>query len=83
MDSISILDSDPIGKSLKIPNKIKNASKSVEIMMLLIIEKVNLDKVHDFLLFSNPFFIRYVSFYKAFKAGSGSALKKQLDPDSQ
>ena len=48
MDSISILDSDPIGKSLKIPNKIKNASKSVTIMMLLIIEKVNLDKLHDF-----------------------------------
>ena len=49
---------------------------------------LNLDKLHGFLLLSNRFFVfqlqktlHKVIVYKVFNAGSGSAVKKQLDPD--
>ena len=59
-------------------------------MLLLKKFKVNLDQRHCFFLLCNDFvFLQLqkpnfkVIFYKVFKAGSGSALRKQLDPDPQ
>ena len=53
--------------------------------------KVNLDQLpymfftfeHFFCFFQQKKTLHKIIFYKVFKAGPGSALKKQLDPDLQ